>query len=136
MINNKHEDKVMKMFWALVCALMLTACNATGVTAENNDKPPVKTETPATPKTASDCAVAGGIWQRVGKAQMFACVLNTKDAGKSCTDSSQCESACIVKGTKVQPGQPAVGQCHSNNMLFGCRTYVKDGKAEHTLCVD
>lgn len=126
----------MKMIWALACVVMLGACNATGVTAESNDKPPVKTEKPAVPKTASDCAVAGGLWQRVGLLQQFACVLNTKDAGKSCTDSKQCESACILQDPKIKAGQPAVGQCHSTNMLFGCRAYVKDGIAEPTLCVD
>ena len=54
------------------------------------------------------CATQGGSWQPICMMQKPACVLTYKDAGKACTDSSQCSGSCITDGT-AQPDQPATG---------------------------
>ena len=59
------------------------------------------------------------------------------DAGKRCTDASQCEGQCEIAGNSgIAAGAAAVGQCQADSNRFGCRTTVKDGKAEATLCID
>jgi hypothetical protein len=87
-------------------------------------------------KTKASCEEKKGEWKKVGMAQIFACILPTSDSGKTCTDGSQCQVACIIKGQKVPTGNKATGQCHSSTRLFGCHAYVNNGKAEGTLCID
>ncbi|CAA0104437.1 Uncharacterised protein [BD1-7 clade bacterium] len=82
------------------------------------------------------CEAEGGQWQKVGKLQREACILPAKDAGQPCTDSSQCEVACIAVQRRIDAGSKTTGQCQRSTQHFGCRTYVKDGVAEPTLCID
>ena len=75
--------------------------------------------------------------RQVGRAQTWQCVVKYADAGKRCTDASQCEGQCEIAGNSgLVPGARAVGQCQVDSNRFGCRTTVKDGKAEATLCID
>ncbi|WP_461535031.1 hypothetical protein [Spongorhabdus nitratireducens] len=85
--------------------------------------------------TKAACEQHGGNWQKVGKLQRFTCILPASDAGKSCTDSSQCQVSCTVAGN-VRPGDRVSGQCTATTHQFGCRTYVSNGQAEPTLCID
>ncbi|MBB1486797.1 hypothetical protein H4O21_09265 [Oceanospirillum sp. D5] len=87
-------------------------------------------------KTRESCEAEGGTWQRVGLARRLSCILPTTDAGKACTDGSQCQVACMLKERNIAPGTPATGQCHDSTQRFGCRAYVSDGKAGHVLCID
>ncbi|CAA0125610.1 Uncharacterised protein [BD1-7 clade bacterium] len=82
------------------------------------------------------CEAEGGQWQEVGKLQREACILPAKDAGQPCTDGSQCEVACIAVQRRIEAGSKATGQCQQSTQRFGCRTYIKDGVAEPTLCID
>ena len=87
-------------------------------------------------KTSVSCKAKGGRWEKTGKLQKESCILPTNDAGKSCTDSKQCQVACISLKENIQPETQVIGQCHDSTHKFGCRTYVTDGKAEATLCID
>lgn len=88
---------------------------------------------PATDPAA--CSTQGGNWQPICMLQKPACVLTFKDAGKACTDSSQCQGSCIVDGT-APPDQPAVGVCKATSDPCGCMQFVENGKAGYPLCAD
>ena len=86
--------------------------------------------------TAIGCRMRGGEWTRYGLPPKPVCLMKTKDAGKSCTDSSQCQGACVNYGPNLTRGQKAKGECTAKNIVIGCFTSIKDGKAEMSLCVD
>ena len=121
----------------LVSGLVLAACTPTPApqpvvpTAEASEPPPTMSI------STSSCSSRGGEMQQVGRAQTWQCVVKYADAGKRCTDASQCEGQCEIAGNSgLAPGARAVGQCQVDSNRFGCRTTVKDGKVEATLCID
>lgn len=88
-------------------------------------------------RTDADCTRQGGTMQRVGRAQTMQCVIAYADAGKTCTDSDQCQGQCRGDSTPYPAaGQPAQGRCQANSQPFGCFYTVENGRAEHALCVD
>ncbi|MNU76559.1 hypothetical protein D3C71_661140 [compost metagenome] len=94
-------------------------------------------EAPVRSAEASACAARGGAMQQVGRMQSWRCVVKYADAGKRCTDASQCEGQCEIAGNSgIAPGTATAGVCQADSNRFGCRTTVKDGKAEATLCID
>lgn len=71
-----------------------------------------------TPTTAAQCTAQGGHWQRVCLMGSLACVVPYADAGKACTDGSECAGKrCLApQGAGIFPGQgPMQGQCIANN---------------------
>ena len=72
--------------------------------------------------------------QQVGRAQTWRCILDYTDAGKACTDGSQCQGDCLA--TDSEGKTPAVGQCAADSNTFGCRARIADGVAEPMRCVD
>jgi len=128
----------MKLKALLVAAgLALAACSPTPA-----PEPVVQSvETPESPPTmsvsTSACTARGGEMQQVGRMQSWQCVVKYADAGKRCTDASQCEGQCEIAGNSgIAPGTATAGVCQADSNRFGCRTAVKDGKAEATLCID
>lgn len=68
--------------------------------------------------TAAQCTASGGHWQRICMMGTLACVTPYADAGKACTDGSECAGKrCLAPtGTASLPGQgPMQGQCMANN---------------------
>jgi hypothetical protein len=85
-----------------------------------------------TPMNDADCIDADGHWGRFGLYQVNVCDLPTPDAGRTCTDSGQCISACV---SELPTGD--AGTCFGRTILRGtCLNYVKGGRVEGTLCVD
>ena len=82
-----------------LAALLLAGCAPTAEPAA-----------PTAASLASACAAKGGKIQPVGKAQIPTCVTPYADAGKACTDKSQCQGACILEGN-LEPQGPVTGQC-------------------------
>ncbi|MNH53509.1 hypothetical protein D3C87_381220 [compost metagenome] len=128
----------MKLKALLVAAgLALAACSPTPA-----PEPVVQSvEAPEPPPTmsvsTSACTARGGEMQQVGRMQSWQCVVKYADAGKRCTDASQCEGQCEIAGNSgIAPGTATAGVCQADSNRFGCRTTVKDGKAEATLCID
>lgn len=74
--------------------------------------------------------------QQVGKLQSWQCITPYKDAGKACTDSSQCEGECRTSATTQSVNGPVTGACQADNSHFGCSATVEKGKLGRTLCVD
>ncbi len=56
--------------------------------------------TPPQIATQAECEAKGGFWMgsQGGRGVTTGCDLPTRDAGKPCNDSSQCEGRCIPKG--------------------------------------
>lgn len=108
-----------------------------------NDPPPQQPQPPGTQpprvteagQEAAACAARGGNYQPVCLMGRPMCVLPHADAGKSCTDSSQCEGRCVVENG-ADPGKQVTGVCSRNNNPCGCFTLVQNGVSQPTLCAD
>ncbi|MFC5372174.1 hypothetical protein ACFPIF_06415 [Brevundimonas faecalis] len=117
--------------------LALAACSPTPapetvVPSVDAPEPP-----PTMSISTSSCTARGGEMRQVGRAQTWQCVIKYADAGKRCTDGSQCEGDCEIAGNSgVAEGARTAGVCQADSNRFGCRTTIKDGKAEPTLCID
>ena len=116
---------------AVLSMVFVVACNSARDTAAT--KPTA--DTPA--KSESACKTKGGKWQKVGLGQFYACVIAMPDAGKSCTDSSQCEGRCLTGAGMPDEGNKQVtGACQATNQPFGCFSEVENGVAGPGLCID
>jgi hypothetical protein len=74
------------------------------------------------------CLSEGGKLQPAFAKGRLLCTRPTRDAGKICTDRSQCESFC-AGDPKAKYGEAAVGRCAAvKGPAVGCRTAVLDGK--------
>ena len=87
--------------------------------------PPPPPEPPLQARARAECTDRGGIFvQRV--AGVFACVQPTRDAGRQCRQSSDCESQCLARSQTCAPYAP----------LFGCNEVLTGPGRRETLCVD
>ena len=81
----------------------------------------------------ADCLARGGHVDLV-TFNTEGCVIRTKDAGKPCSDSSECDGACLAPIDQAE-GSPAAGTCASEKgMFFGCVNIVSKGKASGKIC--
>jgi hypothetical protein len=94
------------------------------------------------PKDKESCEKIGGIWKRPGPRPTEECNLPTKDAGKVCSGSSQCEGVCLAElsADDLREGMKGKlfhtqGKCSSYIKVMGCRAYVYAGWA-HVVCAD
>jgi hypothetical protein len=82
------------------------------------------------------CTAAGGTVHGVCMFGMPACVLPYSDAGKVCTDKSECQGRCLQVGAGATPGTQAVGACEATNEPCGCTSPVEHGVATQGICED
>jgi hypothetical protein len=83
------------------------------------------------------CRKRGGDWIPQGMLGTYNCVLKAPDAGKYCSDGSQCQSErCIYSEGLRLPGKQWMGTCAVNNSHFGCYQLVQNGNVTPALCVD
>ena len=127
-----------RMIFAAV-ALLLSACAQPAVAPLGAE--PQTTAPAAVTKvnwqaadSAEKCATINGQWRPICMMQKPACVVTFKDAGKSCSDSSECSGRCQTSG--AQPGTEVRGQCTATSDPCGCFQLVTNGKADYTLCAD
>jgi hypothetical protein len=125
---------IFRMFVAGL-ALALAACAQPSVPAPDN---PVVSGPEKVPSldTETACKAYGGNWQPVCLRGNPACVVTFKDAGKSCSDSSECSGRCTVTPGSVPSGTQTRGACTPNSNPCGCFQLVVNGKADFALCVD
>lgn len=121
----------MTRFAILAAALVLAACAQKTAVA-----PPASTEwPPSQDMTEAECKIAGGNWGPVGLMGTPACTLKSPDAGKQCSDSSECAGDCWSDSVAAV-GSRSTGVCQPTNMPFGCHSEVKGGVVQPALCVD
>jgi len=84
------------------------------------------------------CEAAAGEVTRIGRIGNEACVQNLPDAGKTCSDASDCIGRCVLETdlSEPVPGTSTDGICEATDNQFGCTTLITDGKIEGTLCID
>lgn len=86
---------------------------------------------------ATACAAKGGAIRPVCRRQIPRCVTPFADAGKSCTDNSQCRGKCLVDGERAgEPQGSVTGRCQSDDDPCGCKIEVVNGKQAGGRCVD
>jgi hypothetical protein len=106
---------------AAVAGLILLAAGCSVAAAQN---------------TRAECEAAGGKWGRFGIRPRELCDLPAPDAGKACTDSKECASACIAPDT-APVASAAKGTCYGRMLLLGtCLKQVRDGVVAPPLCAD
>ncbi|MBB4131797.1 hypothetical protein GGR62_002600 [Xanthomonas campestris] len=67
--------------------------------------------------------------------QTVRCVVPYADAGKACTDNSDCSGDCLA--TSIVPtGTATSGTCQRDSDRFGCRQEVVGGLGQAALCID
>ncbi len=115
----------MRAVLAVLTLLALAACAPMG-------------EGPATGPSVdiAACTANGGKVKPICRMQKPACIFDYADAGKSCTDSSQCSGRCVIEDEMPEVGARAIGVCEADNDVCGCSTEIIDGKATAGRCVD
>ena len=88
------------------------------------------------PKTESECLEKKGYWGKVGLfGRSPECVISTKDAGKECSNTEDCEGYCVVPKENLGQAKELSGVCSKSYPLLGCITYLQDGK-KIWVCTD
>lgn len=94
------------------------------------------------PKDKVNCEKIGGVWKKMGPRPVEECNIPTKDAGKVCSGSKQCEGVCLAdlsyedisKGMRGKLFKTE-GKCSDYIKVMGCRAYVYAGWAQ-VICAD
>jgi|GEM_PF-2603030 hypothetical protein len=87
-------------------------------------------------KRIAACDAEHGKWQRIGKAGFPACVHQSRDAGKACSDASECQFGCDAGMQKPASSGPVTGKCAANDDHFGCHAWVEHGRIKESVCAD
>ena len=122
--------------------VVLAACAAKTDTTDASATPPPAQSAAATPGDSTDltnCAARGGVVDTVGRMQRQVCRVPYADAGKACSNKSDCTARCILdreEGDSEPANGPVTGKCQQYQTQFGCFTEVDGGQAKATICVD
>ena len=86
----------------------------------------------------ANCAARGGVVDTVGRMQRQVCRVPYADAGKTCSNKSDCRGRCIYNDEEGggPPAEPVTGQCQQFATQFGCYSEIDGGKVVSTICVD
>ena len=112
--------------FAIVCSLSIALFGCSHPTA------PVAVTKPVIPKTEAECIARGGSWTTLGLPmpdKPKICDLKAVDAGKACSDSNQCQGACLAPADATT-GSVAPGSCSPYLANFGNVGLVTNGKVE------
>lgn len=104
----------------LVALMALAGCREG---AEDGAAPPLPDPLE---QATRDCARSGGRMMASGIANARTCIHETRDSGKQCRRSTECEGDCLARSGTCAPARP----------LFGCHEILMDGGQRATLCRD
>lgn len=124
----------MRVVFVILAILALAGCAPPHATA---DASPGATN-PSNNASSSEeqaCKARGGEMRRICLMGELACVEKYRDAGKACTDKSQCMGQCRYRGD-APVGSSVVGECQRTTDPCGCFGTVENGKFIGSLCVD
>lgn len=87
------------------------------------------------------CEAEGGRVATAGLSGDDMCARPYADAGRACTDGSQCLGDCLLDESSLNGKRPvhdmeAAGLCQAFAYPFGCRNLIEDGRLTLGLCVD
>lgn len=88
-------------------------------------------------QTEDECRKVGGVWWSPGmpgNPGPKICDLPTKDNGKACSESSECEGYCL-SSTKFFIPLFTKGKCSGSIHLVGCNNVLEAGSVKE-VCVD
>ena len=77
------------------------------------------------------CLKAGGVFVKIGLRDVEVCNFKTTDAGKSCTDSQQCQGSCVTEDANATSGN-----CTDWKIIEGCHAIFHKGKSSGIVCLD
>jgi hypothetical protein len=109
-------------------------------------QPPGRSPTTATNQVA--CFQEGRRWEQACGLRAYRCVTHHPDAGKACTDGSQCEGRCLaeiatrctadgcIEATIPEIDQPFVGRCEEDDTRCGSFIEIRKGRAEPVYHID
>jgi hypothetical protein len=96
--------------------------------AEAVEEPAAAPEVP--PEEKSDqqiaCERKKGTWSLAGRGDIRICIFRTRDAGKRCASSRQCDGDCLARSGTCSPIKP----------LIGCNEVLADSGMRVTQCVE
>ena len=119
------------------CGSLLILLVALAVMRPSADAFEPKKHKKAAIKTEAECRKLGGVWWSPGmpgNPGPKICDLPTKDHGKVCSDSSECEGYCL---SNRKYGIPYLtkGKCSKSTHLVGCNNVVEAGSVTE-VCFD
>ena len=83
------------------------------------------------------CSNSGGNLERRGLGGALTCVTQYSDAGETCSDSSDCEGACLTYSADIQEGDSVLGLCQATEPTrSGCFANIYGGIADAPLCLN
>ena len=101
------------------------------------------------PDKEQACGEQGGKWGPVGIFPKPVCSLPTRDAGRTCADSGECEGLCLAELTPEERDRikrnrgpnPAYsltrnGRCSPRIPVIGCHAKVEQGTVRYIVCFD
>lgn len=103
---------------------------------------PMETILTPVPQQKEDCEANGGRWGKIGFNPQERCNLPTKDTGRECLNSSECEGSCLAdlspeqKSQVIQNSITTKGKCSSWKINIGCLAFVDKGKVNGITCLD
>jgi|SRR3954463_8560917 hypothetical protein len=90
---------------------------------------------PGIPVTEEECRVRKGNWSQQGLGGgPFVCDVAATDAGRNCTDSTQCEGICLA-AKDIPAKNRTVGRCSASLREYGCFKFIENGSVR-AICVD
>ena len=120
-------------------ALVLTSLLLVfGVAAAKPSLPGPHGVKPGAGGEAAACRARGGEWRPVCMRQIPRCLTRFPDAGRRCTDNSQCAGRrCLYQGPiGAAPAGPVTGACAATDDPCGCTAEVVNGRVANAMCAD
>ena len=82
------------------------------------------------------CSSEGGTIRGVGMFGTPACVIPFPDAGKACSDKSECQGLCKAPDSALV-GSSAIGTCQRDTHdMYGCYNKIERGLVVGGVCLD
>ena len=126
------NNRLAVLLIALFSLVFISACQTSPSATNVQNDPDYPSEA-----LIKDCSAKGGKYIKQGKLQRYKCVTYFSDAGKSCSDSSECQGSCLNSNRLIETNTSnIVGQCASTDSPFGCREIVENGVGKGFLCID
>ncbi|KAF0174648.1 MAG: putative secreted protein [Alphaproteobacteria bacterium] len=131
----------MTMNKLILAAVFATPCACAPAVAPQTSTPPTQAAAsrPSDSPDIANCAARGGVVDTVGRMQRQVCRVPYADAGKTCSNKSDCTARCILdneEGGEVPAKGKVTGQCQHYETQFGCFSEVDGGLVTSTICVD